>query len=367
MSEVNVPAGPAADSDGTDPVVVSLLRQGIKYAPEVVAQAVIELVRDGRLSVEQDEGAVAAVSLESGLEGGRQAPEALAARGEEDWRRPVLERLRSRALPDVPTPLSVLTTVDGGDFWSWRHAFETELLALAERDGLLARRFSPRETMAVVCGLTLCVAAGVGAVVAVLFRPSPGFGAGLAAALFGFIVLSVTLGRLADWRLSESGRRTVQQAEAAAALAATDAPPPPWESAVRAGVTPLPSDHIWSSFGGTWRVVGLGSRFGDTRRLPRQVREALPERRVLRCQVVKHWSVPGGRERDPAYCCAFDDGISSFTWTFAIPERTWHGLSVGDVVTLDFSPRRHRLFDVKPQPRTPPSPSSPSSPPSPPS
>ena len=347
MSELSVPGRPGE----SDPVVVSLLRNRIRYAPDVVAQAVIELTRSGRLRLEHDEGDFAAVHVERVGDGdlnGVAGSAADGARDPDEWERPVLDRLGSRALPDAPTPLSVLTTVDGTAFWDWRLRFESALVRRAERDGLIERRLGARETMAVVCGLTLVAAAGVGAIVATLFRPSPGFGAALATALFGFIVLSVTVGRLSEWRLSESGRRTVQRAEAALATSTELSPRSP-ESAIRKAVNPLPSDHVWSSFGGGWRVVGLGSRFGDTRRLPRQVREALPERRVLRCQVVKRWSVPGGRERDPAYCCAFDDGASSFTWTFAIPERTWEAVSVGDTVTLDFSPRRHRLFEVKPE------------------
>ncbi|HWG22867.1 hypothetical protein [Actinospica sp.] len=332
MSDLNVPGL----TGGTDPVVTSLLRNRIRYAPDVAAQAVIELAGTGRLRVEHDDGDFATVAVASGFDD----PGGLAP-----WNVAVLDRLESRALPDVPTPLSVLTTVDGSEFWDWRLRFESSLVRQAERDGLIARRLSTRDTMAVVCGLTLVVAAAVGAVVAVLFRPSPGFGAALATALFGFIVLSVTVGRLSDWRLSESGRRTVQRAEAA--LAAGPESPRSLPGAVRGGVMPLPADHVWSNYGGMWRVVGLGSRFGDSRRLPRQVRDSMPERRVLPCQVVKRWSVPGGRERDPAYCCAFDDGASSFTWTFAIPERVWHDLSVGDAVLLDFSPRRHRFFEVR--------------------
>ena len=349
-------------SEVNDPVVVSLLRHRIRYAPEVAAEAVLELARAGRLRVEHDDGDFPAVRLEPGAlpepvpepaaSGSRNAAEDGPGPddGPEDrpgdWQRTVLDRLAARALPDVPTPLSVLTTVDGGDFWDWRLAFESTLVKRAARDGLIERRLSTRKTMATVCGLTLVAAAAVGGVVAVLFRPSPGFGAALATALFGFIMLSVTVGRLSDWRLSDSGRRTVQQAEAA--LAGLDQSPRSVEGAVRSGVTPLPADHVWSGFGGAWRIVGLGSRFGDTRRLPREVRDSLPERRVLTCQVVKRWSVPGGRERDPAYCCAFDDGASNFTWSFAIPERTWQALSVGDAVSLDFSPRRHKLFEVKP-------------------
>jgi hypothetical protein len=323
-------------SEVNDPVVVSLLRHRIRYTPEVAAETVIELTRAGRLRVEHDEGDFAAVRPEPGE----------SADAPTEWQRTVLERLAARALPDVPTPLSVLTTVDGDGFWDWRLAFESSLIERAERDGLITRRLGTRETMAVVCGLTAVAAAAVGAVVAVLLRPSPGFGAALATALFGFIVLSVTVGRLSDWRLSESGRQTVRRAEDASA--ALEQSPRSPESAVRAGVAPLASNRVWSSFGGTWRTVGLGSRFGDTRRLPKDVRDALPEHRVLPCQVVKRWSVPGGRERDTAYCCAFDDGGSSFTWSFELPERTWQALSVGEVVSLDFSPRRHRLFEVGP-------------------
>lgn len=329
-------AHPRGARAGTDPVVASLLRNRIRYAPDVVAQAVIALAGSGRLRVEHDDGDFATVAVEPGFD---------QFTGLAPWSVAVLDRLEARALPDVPTPLSVLTTVDGTDFWDWRHRFESALVKQAERDGLIARRLGTRETMAVVCGLTLIAAAAVGAVVAVLFRPSPGFGAALATALFGFIVLSVTVGRLSDWRLSDTGKRTVQQAEAA--LASTVDSPRSLSGAVRSAIMPLAADHVWSSYGGTWRIVGLGSRFGDARRLPHQVRDSMPERRVLPCQVVKRWSIPGGRERDPAYCCAFDDGASSFTWTFAIPERIWHDLSVGDTVLLDFSPRRHRFFEVR--------------------
>ncbi|HTJ68754.1 MAG TPA: hypothetical protein VL551_14560 [Actinospica sp.] len=328
MSELN--------AGGVDPVVTALLRNRIRYAPAVAAQAVIELAGSGRLLVEHDDGDFPTVAPAAGS-----ADRA----GLAPWSVAVLERLESRALPEAPTPLSVLTTVDGTDFWDWRLRFESGLLKQAEQQGLIERRLGTRQTMAVVCGLTLLAAAAVGTVVAVLFRPSPGFGAALATALFGFILLSVTVGRLSDWRLSESGRRTVQEADASLATA-PDAPRSMPE-AVRAGIMPLSANHVWSSYGGVWRVVGLGSRFGDSRRLPRQVRESMPERRVLPCQLVKRWSVPGGRERDPAYCCAFDDGASSFTWTFAIPERIWHDLSVGDFVLLDFSPRRHRFFEVR--------------------
>ena len=318
-----------------DPVVGSLLRNRIHYAPDVVARTVLELARAGRLRIEHAEGDFASASVVSVDGDGVVTP----------WGEAVLDRLRTRALPDRPTPLSVLTTVDGTAYWDWRLRFESTLVKQAERDGLIRRLLGPRQTMAVVCGLTLLAATAVGTVVAVLFRPSPGFGAALATALFGFIVLSVTVGRLSDWRLSASGRRTVHEVEAA--LATQFESPRSAESAVHVGVVPLPSNYVWSNFGGVWRAVGLGSRFGDGRRVPRAARESLPERLVIMCQVVKHWSVPGGRERDPAYCCAFDDGTSNYTWTFALPERDWHAMSVGDLVVLDFSPRRHRLFQVR--------------------
>ena len=343
----HIGAGPC---DGTDPVVVSLLRNGIHFSSEAVAQAVVELERTGRLRVETDGEVVGAVAAQpdSGLE----LAGAAAAAGPADqaaapgWSELVLRRLGARALPAVPTPLSLLTTVDGGDFWDWRHAFEQDLLDRAQRDGLVERRLAPRQTIALVCLVTLLAAAAVGCLVAVFFRPSPGFGAALATALFGFILFSAALGRLAHWRSTDAGRRTAQAAEAAAAAA--DPATRARQEAIRAAVVPLSKNHVWSSHGGRWRVVGLGSRFGDAGRLPRQVRETLPDRRVLACQVVKRWAVPGGRERDPAYCCAFDDGASSFTWSFAMPERTWTGLAVGQVVLVDFSPRRHRLYDVRP-------------------
>jgi hypothetical protein len=342
-------AGPSGE---TDPVLVSLLRNRIRFTPEVVAQAVIELERAGRLRIET-EGApgggaarlLAPVDTEAGAFDAAFEPDGAHTAGPA-WSGLVLRRLGARELPAAPTPLSLLTTVDGGDFWDWRHAFEQDLLARAQRAGLVERRLAPRQTAAVVCLVTLLAAAAVGCLVAVFFRPSPGFGAALATALFGFILFSALLGRLADWRQTEAGRRTAQAAEQG--QAAADPAARARQEAIRAAVAPLSKNHVWSSHGGGWRVVGLGSRFGDTKRLPRQVREALPDRRVLACQVVKRWAVPGGRERDPAYCCAFDDGASSFTWSFAMPERTWAALAVGQVVLVDFSPRRHRLYDVRP-------------------
>ena len=362
-------AGPPEPGGPADPVVVALLRNRIRFAPEVVAQAVIELEHAGRLRVEAGAGtpggAAAYVPPAGGDQGAAEAAGApigpgtpvaagapngprdpADARATASWETLVLRRLAARALPAVPTPLSLLTTVDGGDFWEWRLELEQRLLAAADRERLIVRRLAPRQTIAVVCLLTAVLAAAVGALVAVFFRPSPGFGAALATALFGFILFSTTLGRLANWRLSDAGRRTVQQADEA--LAAAGPGEQVREGAIRTAVIPLSKNHVWSSHGGSWRVVGLGSRFGDAKRLPRQVREALPERRVLACQVVKRWYVPGGRERDPAHCCAFDDGASSFTWSFTVPERVWAALAVGDVVLVDFSPRRHRLYEVRP-------------------
>lgn len=246
----------------------------------------------------------------------------------------------------MPTPLSLLTTVDGGDFWDWRHGFEQDLIDHAHRARLIERRLTPHQTVALVCLSTLLAATAVGCLVAVFLRPSPGFGAALATALFGFILFSAAFGQFSSWRPSEAGRRMVRTAEQDAAAA--DPAAQEREGAIRAGLLPLSKNHVWSSHGGTWRVVGLGSRFGDAKRLPRQVRDALPDRRVLSCQVVKRWVVPGGRERSPAYCCAFDDGASSFTWSFSMPEKTWAALSLGEVVLVDFSPRRHRLYRVGP-------------------
>jgi hypothetical protein len=124
-------------SEVNDPVVVSLLRNGIKYTPEVAAEAVIELTKAGRLRVEHDDGDFGAVRLEPGGPGGP-------ADTPTEWQQTVLDRLAARALPDVPTPLSVLTTVDGGDFWDWRHAFEASLISRAEHDGLIKRRLGTR-------------------------------------------------------------------------------------------------------------------------------------------------------------------------------------------------------------------------------
>jgi hypothetical protein len=326
-----------------DPVVVALLRNRIRFTPEVVAQAVIELEHAGRLRVVADSGRSGtgvwltdAVLTDAGLDDLGAAP----------WERLVAQRLRSRALPAVPTPLSLLTTDDGGDFWDWRHGFEQDLTERAGRARLIDRRLTPRRTAALVCLLTLVAATAVGCLVALFLRPSPGFGAASATALFGFILFSAAFGRLSSWRPTEAGRRVARAAEQDAAEA--DPQVRAGDDAIRAAVLPLSKNHVWSSHGGTWRVVGLGSRFGDTERLPRQVREALPDRRALACQVVKRWVVPGGRERSPAYCCAFDDGASSFTWSFGLPEKTWAALRVGQIVLVDFSPRRHRLYRVGP-------------------
>lgn len=324
-------------SGAADPVVVSLLRSKIRFSHEVVAQAVIELEHRGRLRVETGAGPGRAAVHPTGT---TDLDDADAPK----WERLVMQRLRERARPAVPTPLSLLSTDDGGDFWDWRHELEQDLIERAHRARLIDRALTPRRAAALASLATLTTATAVGCLVAVFFRPSPGFGAALATALFGFILFSAAFGQLASWRASEAGRRTVQEAERSAA--AQDPITKARESAIRAAVLPLSKNHVWSSYGGIWRVVGLGSRFGDAKRLPRQVRDALPDRRVLACQVVKRWVVPGGRERSPAYCCAFDDGASSFTWSFSMPEKTWAELRVGAVVMVDFSPRRHRLYQV---------------------
>jgi len=334
------PTVPDDRSAEADTAVITLLRNRIRYAPEVVAQVVIELAYDGQLTVwPSDSGRASIERTEPDLTS--TDPVALSP-----WGRILLDRLFDRAVPGHPTPLSVLTTVDGDGYWDWRGRFEKALVKRAEQDGLIERRLSLVTKSVVVSGPALIAGAAVGTVVGLLFRPSPGFGAALATAFFSALIASIALLRIDEWRLSESGERTVQQAEVA--LAGRELVPGSLESAIRAGVDPLPADHIWSSHGGSWRVVGLGSRFGDAKRMPSEVLHALPERQTLVCQVVKRWYVPGGRERSPAYCCAFDDGSSSFTWTFDLSEKVWHALSVGDLVRLDFSPRRHKLHEVTP-------------------
>src|SRR5258707_10854378 len=96
---------------GTDPVVTALLRYRIRYAPNVAAQAVIELAGSGLLRVEHDEGAFAAVSVEPGLNDRAGLP---------PWSVAVLDPPDARALPHLPTPPSVLPTLGGPDFLDWR-------------------------------------------------------------------------------------------------------------------------------------------------------------------------------------------------------------------------------------------------------
>ena len=110
---------------------------------------------------------------------------------------------------------------------------------------------------------------------AVLLRPSPGFGAALATAVFGFILLGFTFGRLFDWRLTEAGRMSVEDARAA-----DGAPDRPGsvESAIREGIAERD------------RIAIMSASYGGSRLL--SARPSRPRSSLVRCRLSASPTLP---------------------------------------------------------------------------
>ncbi|HEY3873127.1 MAG TPA: hypothetical protein VGM10_32525 [Actinocrinis sp.] len=368
----------------------------------VFTRAVLALAEEGWLAVEPLDGGMATVRI------AREPDEARLA----EFERLALARVRARIpYAGAAIPLSVLTSDEGEEFTEWEKKFHAAIVDDAARAGLITRFVSPGAQV----GISVLLGAA-GGLAAMMGHSPHSASLGILAGFFAFVVAGAITGPLARWRLSRRGaavaawwRERAQALPSSAGLGGAviadrvpggaALPPNSAQSLVANGSEPLPEGQVWSSFGGRWRPVKVGSLdtaswgrpgqlaalivFGCFFTLPASAigllaiggplgklisigpltlfgaitvlswlpaynrRRAFPTRTVFEGQVVKRWTYEsGGEDSTTYYCCCVDDGASQEGWSFRIKTDLYRRLRVGDPVRVDCNPRWHTLNEL---------------------
>lgn len=383
------------------PVLAAFLLNNCKATEGVFVRAVLSLVEEGWLQiVTQDEAETNGMTLVRIAR--TPGPDQL-----EPAEKLVLERVAARLDQHPSIPLSVLTSNEGQEYETWRLRFERAVAEAAGRAGLIGRRANPGPGCG--SGLLVSAAVGVGASIAdsALQHPAHPAGAGAAAAVLALFGSLAVLGRLFRWRPTEYGLAVAawwrEHGGGIGGAVITDRLPADAlepvgtaQALVARGTEPLPPDQVWSSLGGRWRPVRVGSIKVPVRGrpatawsvtllavfftvpativgrmvvggatgelisaipaaclvltlfgvwLPANLRRRLPTRRTFTGQVVKRWSFEkgSGEDSETVYCCCIDDGESEEGWSFSIPVSEYHRIRVGNLVTVEVNVRWHKL------------------------
>jgi hypothetical protein len=387
------------------PVLAAFLLNNCKATEGVFVRAVLSLVEEGWLQiVPQDEAETNGMTL---VRIGRTPdPDQV-----EPAEKLVLERVLARLGRHPSIPLSVLTSNEGQEYEAWRLRFERAVADAAGRAGLIGRRVR-RGTG---CGLLLVLpaAVGVGANIAdsALQHPPHPATAATAAALVAFFGALMVVGRLFRWRPTEYGLAVTawwrEHGGGIGGAVITDRlpadvlePTGTAQALVARGSEPLPPDQVWSSLGGRWRPVRVGSIRvpvwgrpatawavtvlavfftipatvvgrvlvgGATGELISAIpaaclvatllgawlpanlrRRHLPTGRTFTGQIVKRWSFEKGtgEDKETVYCCCIDDGESAEGWSFSIPLSEYRRIRVGNLVTVEVNVRWHKLTRI---------------------
>jgi hypothetical protein len=382
------------------PAIAAFLLAGVtkksKSTTGVFTRAVLALAEEGWLAVEPRDDGVATARI------AREPDDARLA----GFEQLVLARVRARLpVPGAVIPLPVLTSDEGEEFTEWEKKFRAEVVDEAARAGLISRFVSPGAQAAISVLL-----GGAGGLAALLGRSPHSASLGVLAGFFAFVVAGAITGPLTRWRLSRRGSAVAawwrERAGGLGGAVIADrvpggarVPPNSAQSLVASGSEPLPEGQVWSSFGGRWRPVQVGSLdtaswgrpgqlvalivFGAFFTLPASAigllavggalgklisvgpltliaaiavlswlpahnrRSAFPTRTVFEGQVVKRWTYESGGEDSRTYhCCCVDDGVSEEGWSFRIGAELYRALRVGDPVRVDCNPRWHRLYEL---------------------
>jgi hypothetical protein len=311
---------------------------------------------------------------------------------------------RAGAHHEVPAPALADGFADGED--AFLVGFRHEVAADARDRGLSQPRLRAG-TRALLCAAAVLPAAAAAAAIA---RHHP---AGAWYALFGFVAACVVVTTLgAHEVLSRAGRaalawhrsRVAQDTRAAQAAVAPDRAAADavalGRSAAALAVFGLPGqDETWSSFGGPWRPVTIGSPLETSapgmgvlayfvlmfpvlsitgilgfaggvhgvgglalrtcalavaagglllasRAIARSSR--LPTFAEFDGQVIRRWIIQGDDDSPTYHCVAVDDGTSARAWAFAVAAAQYPALVPGTFVHVRINPRRNRPLSVQP-------------------
>jgi hypothetical protein len=373
--------------------VVAFLLAGCKLRPhEALAGCLRELADEGLVRYQTDGAGVPVISL--GADSPRSGRPLL------EFEQVALARVRGRTGRMGGVPFSALVSDDGDGYKNWTARQQEELGQEASRAGL-AVKSSPKGSWRIV--LTLAAAAICTVLVVHGVNWKTGDHIAPPVLSFAFLVLLVPL-FLRRWRLTPDGaeavaswRRAGRGVPGAASGLAADNDRTVW-ALDGPGGAPLPRGQAWSSLGGQWHTVQLGAAlsrpFWSTPAalglvlmwtligslfalligavglgfdslgklialtpamlaavvivllwLPAYTsRIRLPDNVTFTGEVVRLEFVDGGEDPD-GHLAWIDDG-SPVTMKFDVGPVTYHGLSVGQLVQVSWSPRRRALNGV---------------------
>lgn len=374
---------------------MAYLLNGAKISEAVFTRALLALGEEGWLRIEPEDAGLPVVRINRLLAPGELRP----------FEQLALERVVRRMGAAADVPLSALTSDEGDDYAPWWKRFGEAVLAQAREAGAVKR--GVLKVVARVFPFGISIAAGLAAAVAAR-QVLVGFGVGATVFLTAGIAMAVIdRPRLTDegkaavqwWRQHGGGFDGVVIADRVPA-GASPAPNTP-ESLAAQGSAPLPEGYVWSSYGGRWRTIKVGSldglswgkpgtavmlgAFGAVFTLPATVvgrllihggigtlvsgapltvcaalifglwlpanrrSAAVPAHAEFIGQVVKRWTYEiTGEDRRTHYCVCIDDGTSPEGWSFRIKRAFYYRLNVGDMVSVTVNPRWHKLKQLVP-------------------
>lgn len=381
--------------------VLAFLLDGCRLKPhEALAECLRELAEEGLIRYETDAGGIPVIGL--GADSPRSGRPLLR------FEQVALARVRARAGRVSRVPLSALASDDGDAYQDWARQQEEELGEEARRAGL-AVKSAPRGSWRAVLSLDAVAVGAVAAVHAIDYKAGDHIAGPVLLAAAAALLVPLFLRR---WRLTPEGARSVSSWRRAGrgvsrpAQGLKDDGGPTagrgWTSALDGpGGAPLPRGHAWSALGGQWHTVRLGpglrrpywsSRPGLGMVLiwtlmgsfysvliglfgfgfdfngaliafaPATLaaagiaclwvpaytgRMALPDAVAFTGEVVKLSYVEGGDDSPDRHLAWLDDG-SPVSMQFDVGPGPYQRLSVGDLVLVNWSPRRRCLNGIEP-------------------
>lgn len=374
--------------------IVAYLLNDAKLNEAVFTRALLALADDGWLRIEPEDAGVPVVRINRQPQPGQVKP----------FEQLALDRVAQRMGTLAHVPLSALTSNEGEDYAPWWKRFDEAVKAQAREDGLITRGLNDGVACTVPWGFA--TAGGIAAAIAAS-SVAVGFGAGIAVLLvFSLAVHNADRPKLTKagaaavewWRQHGGGfdGAVIADRLPPGALPSPNSP----ESLAAQGSAPLPDGYVWSSYGGRWHTVKVGSLdvpswgkpmvavflsiFGVFFTLPATVvgrvvvgggigtliaitpltvcgallfgtwlpayrrRARIPKRGAFTGQVVKRWTYESGGEDSTTYhCCCIDDGVSPEGWSFRIGNGIYEKMRVGDIVYVDFNPRWHKVKQIQ--------------------
>jgi hypothetical protein len=393
-----------AQPGGTVPATVLAALRALPYTddPTVLNTTVLELADRGVLVIEPADSTHPALVYPGSVPNADTLPVYQAS--------VVARLLHRRSDSGRPVPLSALQPGEDQSARAWHDRFVREVRAEATELGLL------RPALPVILYVPLFVVgaacSGVLAAAAAHYR-QPHTAIPIAVFVNAAIIAFATLYWATRMRLTATGRRVLANAREPAPTTTAELllrPEPALPTAApapQAGVKvlpnqlqPLPSNLVWSDYGGAWHPLNVGSResytlgggfgaivplmffaalclggavtatahhsahvqavslltfaglpvlvlFGAVLGLLR--RRKLPKRAVLIGQVARLWSAKRNDESGGEYYyCTLDVGRAPESVRLKVGKTVFQRLQVGQLLEVTVNPRRKRIKDIRP-------------------